>query len=158
MENTVESLLANLKKTSSSLRVFSLVISFLTILNISLLFTSDFYFGYAKVISIISLIAVFVLLTIFDITRRSGDTYYEVLCTELNWRVKTEEEIRLAKEQTEKTGSEKNTGIPDIIARTTIRNFLQSKNLPIFPGSLGLPIFGFVNFFVALFVVSFILK
>ena len=153
MENTIEGLLVILRKTTGRLRFTSMIIAFLTILNISLLFNTNLFTGYTHGISIVTLIVVMVLLTFFDIIRRKGDTYYEVLCTELQWRVMSEEDIRIAREQAEKSSKTSASKVPDIISRTTIRNYLHSNHLPIFPGALGLPIYGCVNFFVALIVV-----
>ncbi len=153
MENTTEGLLVVLRKTAGKLRFTSIIIAFLTILIISLLFNTELFTGYTHGISIVIVIVVMVLLTFFDIIRRKGNTYYEVLCTELQWRVMSEEDIRIEKEQAGKSGKTSASKIPDIISRTTIRNYLHSSHLPIFPGALGLPIYGCVNFFVAVIVV-----
>lgn len=153
MENTIESLLVILRKTTGRLRLISMVIAFLTIMNISLLFNTGLLTGYTDTISVVTLVVVMVLLTFFDIRRRRGNTFYEVLCTELQWRVMSEEEIRIAREQTAKSDETSESKIPDIVSRTTIRNYLHSNHLPIFPGAIGLPIYGCVNFFVALIVV-----
>ena len=125
-----------------SLTVLCVVISFLTLFNLSRVdsqyLSSNFrsYYRSYFYASLVAGILALILVVFYETLRKQGESLFEEISDELEWHILAEP----SKQSASPTGER-----PSLSARIVLRSFVRATDLPLVPGKFGPSLYAGIN-------------